>query len=248
MLSRIQCLGSCLIVLTLLLFADSAGAQDVSPRCGTAMGRAAGHYSKCLVIAAADYARHENAAKLQNRLARCGVRFDRRTSWAIQRHGADACPSSDLVAAVEARTVTYAQGTEMEVHGFPAASVLFVQDGTGGTLSDTTLTLSGVSSRTGWFTDRPYRYAGQLTTGEFLALWDEGENSFASDPPNASFTCTVDGEVVNFVVELTSPSMPGGDLSYSVNAVGEQSLPQAQITCGGDSHLFIDLVEGMTAG
>ena len=32
MLSRIQSLGSCLIVLTLLLFAGSAGAQDVSPR------------------------------------------------------------------------------------------------------------------------------------------------------------------------------------------------------------------------
>ena len=37
MLSRIQSLGSCLIVLTLLLFAGSAAAQDVSPRCEAAM-------------------------------------------------------------------------------------------------------------------------------------------------------------------------------------------------------------------
>ena len=50
MLSRIQSLGSCLIVLTLLLFAGSAGAQDVSPRCEAAMDRAAGHYSKCLLF------------------------------------------------------------------------------------------------------------------------------------------------------------------------------------------------------
>ena len=42
MLSRIQCLGSCLIVLTLLLFAGSAAAQDVSPRCEAAIDRAAG--------------------------------------------------------------------------------------------------------------------------------------------------------------------------------------------------------------
>ena len=48
MLSRIQPLGSCLIVLALLLFAGSAAAQDVSPRCEAAMDRAAGGYSRCL--------------------------------------------------------------------------------------------------------------------------------------------------------------------------------------------------------
>ena len=80
MLSRIQSLGSCLIVLTLLLFAGSASAQDVSPRCEAAMDRAAGHYSQCLLSADASYARHENATKLANRQARCETRFDRRTS------------------------------------------------------------------------------------------------------------------------------------------------------------------------
>ena len=40
MASRIHSLGSCLIVLTLLLFAGSAAAQDVSPRCEAAMDRA----------------------------------------------------------------------------------------------------------------------------------------------------------------------------------------------------------------
>ena len=69
MLSRIQPLGSFLIVFTLLLFAGSAGAQDVSPRCEAAMDRAAGHYSKCLLSADASYARHENATKLEHRQA-----------------------------------------------------------------------------------------------------------------------------------------------------------------------------------
>ena len=120
-----------------------------------------------------------------------------------------------------------------EAHGFPAPSFLFVQHGTGGTLSETTLTLTDVSSKTGWFTDRPYRLASQVPTAEFLSYWDEGENSFAEDPPNGDFTCTIDGDAVNYVVELTSPSMVGGDLSYSVNAVSEP-LPQSQITCESD--------------
>ena len=241
MLSRIQSLGSCLIVLTLLLFAGSAAAQDVSPRCEAAMDRAAGHYSQCLLSADASYARHGNATKLENRQARCETRFERRTSRAINRHGADACPSSDLVAAMADRTVTYAQGAASEAGGTPAPSYLFVQNGTGGTLSETTLTLTDVSSKTGWFTDRPYRGSGQMNTEDFVALWDEGE-TFAEDPPNADFTCTVDSEVVNFVVELTSPSMPGDDLSYSVNAVGDTVLPETQITCEAESHLFIDSV------
>ena len=239
MLSRIQSLGSCLVVLTLLLFAGSASAQGVSPRCEAAMDRAAGHFSKCLLSAGASYARHENLSKLENRQARCETRFDRRTTRATNRHGADACPSSDLVAAIGERTITYAEGVATEAYGLPAVSVLFVQNGTGGTLSDTTLTLTGVSSQTGWFTDRPYREAGQMNTEDFVALWDEG-GTFADDPPNADFTCRVDSEVVNYVVDLTSPSMPGDDLSYSVNAVGDTVLPETEITCEAESHLFID--------
>ena len=241
---RIQSLGCCLIVLTLLLFAGSAGAQDVSARCGAAMGRVAGKYSQCLVTAVSRYALHENAAKLRKRLARCGARFEHRTTRAINRYGEGECPGSDLVAAIEARAVNYAEEVEMEAHGFPAATVLFVQDGRGGTLSDTTLTLSDVNSETAWFTNRPYRYAGQITAEKFLLLWDDGEDSFASDPPNGAFTCTIDDEVVNYVVELTSPSIVEGDLSYSVIAVGEQSLPESQITCEGAAHLFIDVVDG----
>ena len=240
MLSRIQSLGSCLIVLALLLFAGSAAAQDVSPRCEAAMDRAAGHYSKCLLSADASYARHENATKLENRQTRCETRFDRRTSRAIHRHGEDECPSSDLVAAMEDRTVTYAQGAASEAGGTPAPSYLFVQNGTGGTLSETTLTLTGVSSKTGYFSDRPYRLAGQVPTEEFITAWGEAGSSLTEDPPNADFTCTVDGNVANYVVELTLPGMAGEDLSYSVNAVGDTVLPEAAITCEADSHLFID--------
>ena len=228
-----------IILLGLLLIPSAASAQDVSPRCEAAMDRAAGHYSQCLLSADASYARHGNATKLENRQTRCETRFDRRTSRAIHRHGEDECPSSDLVAAMEDRTVTYAQGAASEAGGTPAPSVLFVQNGTGGTLSDTTLTLTDVSSKTGWFTDRPYRGSGQMNTEDFVALWDEGR-PFADDPPDADFTCTVDSEVVNYVVELTSPGMAGEDLSYAVTAVADTVLPETTITCDGASHAFFD--------
>ena len=204
------------------------------------MDRAAGHYSQCLLSADASYARHGNATKLENRQTRCETRFDRRTSRAIHRHGEDECPSSDLVAAMEDRTVTYAQGAATEASGTASPSFLFVQNGTGGTLSDTTLTLTGVSSKTGYFSDRPYRLAGQVPTEEFITAWGEAGSSLTEDPPNADFTCTVDGNVTNYVVELTLPGMAGEDLSYSVNAVGDTVLPETAITCEADSLLLID--------
>ena len=110
-------------------------------------------------------------------------------------------------------------------------------------LSDTTLTLTGVSSQTGWFSDRPYRLASQISTEGLTLQWDEEEGFYAKDPPNADFTRETDGQVVSYVVELTSPSMVADDLSYSVNGVGDTVLPQTPIACEADSHLFIDSEE-----
>ena len=245
MLSRIQCLGSCLIVLTLLLFAGSAGAQDVSPRCEAAMDRAAGHYSKCLLSADASFARHGNPTKLENRQARCETRFDRRTSRAFSRYGADECTSTELVAALADRTVTCAQGVATEAGGQQAASRMYVQDANGGTLTETTLVLLGIDESTPWFTDRPYREAGQMTTAEFVALFaEEGANSFAENPPNADFTCKSGGGVVNQAVTLTDPVLDetAGTLTYTaalVPTAGDDGS-FAGITCDGDAHLFID--------
>ena len=245
MLSRTQSLGCCLIVLTLLLFAGSAAAQDVSPRCEAAMDRAAGHYSKCLLSADAHYARHDNATKLENRQTRCETRFDRRTSRAFSRYGADECTSTDLVAALADRTVTCADGVATEAGGKAAASRLYVQDAAGGTLTETTLVLSGVDESTPWFTDRPYREAGQMTTAEFVALFaEEGANSFAEDPPNADFTCEVAGAVVNQAVTLMDPVLDEatGTLTYTAALVPSAGDGDSfsEITCDGDAHLFID--------
>ena len=157
---------------------------------------------------------------------------------AQDRFGKEQC--TPYLSAIADRTKDYASATAAEAHGFPMVSVLFVQNGTGGTLSEDTLTLTGTGAQTGWFADRPYRLAGQVSTQEFLENWDEGDNSFSEDPPNADFTCMVDGEVVNFVVELSSPTMPGDDLSYTVKAVGDTVLPETPIACEAGSHLFVD--------
>jgi len=241
MLSRIQLFGSCLIVVTLLLFAGSAAAQDVSPRCEAAIDRAAGHYSKCLLSADASYARHENLSKLENHQARCERRFERRTNRAINRHGADECASADLVAAIADRTVTYAQGAATEAGGeAPPPQLLFTQNSTSAVLTDSTLTLTGVASRTSWFTDRPYREAGQMATDEFIEAWFLGQDSFAEDPPNADFTCTVDGDVVNYALELTSPRLEGNDLLYSVTFLGDVRPDTTTTQCTTEASLFVD--------
>ena len=245
MRSRILSLGSSFFVFALLLFAGSASAQDVSPRCEAAMDRAAGDYSRCLLLADAHYARHANATKLENRQAHCETRFDRRTSRAINRHGADKCPGSDLVAAIGFRTASYTVGASTEAAGSEGASVLYVQDATGGTLSETTLVLSGIDAYTGWFAERPYRKSGQITTAQFVALFSqEGANSFAEDPPNADFTCESGGEVVNQVVTLTAPVLDetANTLTYTAALVPTAGDDDsfAEITCDAAAHLFID--------
>jgi hypothetical protein len=92
------------------------------------------------------------------------------------------------VSAIACRTKNYASGTAAEAQGVPGASYLFVQNGTGGTLSKDTLTLMGVSAQTAWFTDRPYRKAGQVPTQEFISNWDDGDNPFVEDPPTADLS------------------------------------------------------------
>ena len=120
-----------------------------------------------------------------------------------------------------------------------APSYLFVQNADGGTLTESTLTLTGVSAQTGWFTDRPYREAGRTSTLAFLAIWDQGGDFFADNPPNADFTCSVDGEVVNHFLELTGSSVVGDDLIYAVQGIGDSDLP-TELRCEDDAHLFID--------
>ena len=62
---------------------------------------------------------------------------------------------------------------------------MFVQTARGITSDGATLTLRDVTPSTLFFSDRPQRVVGHMTTADFVELWGEGDNSFEADPPNA---------------------------------------------------------------
>ena len=114
---------------------------------------------------------------------------------------------------------------------------LFVQGARAGSLSDGVLRLGGVSPATIYFSDRPERIAGHLTTEEFVAHWGEGDDSFESDPPNATLSILTGPEPQEIVVVLTDPRLEEGDLVYSVDV-----LEGAATATGGECSLFIDVI------
>lgn len=114
---------------------------------------------------------------------------------------------------------------------------LFVQTAHGAEHADGRLVLRNVAPATLFFSDRPQRIVGHLSTEEFVETWGEGEDSFAEDPPNAvlSFVAKGETEPWNTVIEISDPLIAGSDLSYAAKIL-EGSLPTAAAGCT----LFID--------
>ena len=107
----------------------------------------------------------------------------------------------------------------------------------GASLQGNTLTMTGVSSNSIVFADRPFRAAGHVLTKHFLKEWDEGSDSFAKDPPNATIS-VLSGEgdsVEDAVVVLKSPKLEGDKLTFEVSVL-EGGLSKAT----GPASLFID--------
>ena len=120
--------------------------------------------------------------------------------------------------------------------------LLFVQNGTGMEYNKAkgTLTMKNIARSTLFFTDRPVRMAGHYhTRDEFLKMWNEGPDSFAKNPPNATLSILEVGqaELQNAVITLRNPRMQGKDLLYDIKVI-EGTLPQAS----GDAVLFIDIL------
>ena len=114
---------------------------------------------------------------------------------------------------------------------------MFVQTATGTITKEGTLTLTGVTASTLYFSDRPRRDVGHMTTSEFVELWGVGGNSFETDPPNAvvSFLEASDEAPQDAVVVLKNPALSDGELSYSVDVLeGTLSVDSGPVT------LFID--------
>jgi hypothetical protein len=103
---------------------------------------------------------------------------------------------------------------------------LFAQTAREMTSDGDTVTFHGLSPATLFFSDRPQRVVGHITTQQFVDEWGKGENSFAEDPPNAviSFVETGDQTPEDAIVVLKDPQIDGDSLTYTVDML-EGSLP-----------------------
>ena len=103
---------------------------------------------------------------------------------------------------------------------------LFAQTALEMTSAGDRVTFRGASPATLYFSDRPQRVVGHLTTKQFVEEWGEGDNSFASDPPNAviSFVEKGDQSPEDVIVVLKDPQLEGDTLTYTVDVL-EGSLP-----------------------
>jgi hypothetical protein len=114
---------------------------------------------------------------------------------------------------------------------------LAVINSRGASLQGNALTMTGVSPNSIVFADRPVRAAGHVLTKDFLKEWDEGADSFAKDPPNATISMlSADGaSVEDAVVVLKAPKLEGDNLTFEVSIL-KGGLSKAT----GPASLFID--------
>lgn len=114
---------------------------------------------------------------------------------------------------------------------------LLVQTAGGASFEDGVLILESIGTSTLYFSDRPERVAGYILTEEFVANWASGDDSFASDPPNADLSIVSDDGAMEIVLVLMNPRLVDDDLSYDVEIL-EGEMPAA----AGPNTLFIDII------
>jgi hypothetical protein len=116
---------------------------------------------------------------------------------------------------------------------------LFVQSAKGMTFDKATnkLTLEGVSPATVFFSDRPDRIAGNMTTAAFIPFWSKGKDNFQSNPPNADVSILEGTQLRQVVVVLQDPVLQGDNLSYTVKIL-QGDMPAK----GADVSIFIDII------
>jgi hypothetical protein len=75
-----------------------------------------------------------------------------------------------------------------------------------------------------------------MSIEHFIDIWDQGENSFAADPPNAVLASLGNrGGMADSVIVLRNPKVEGNEITYQVDVL-EAELPAESGPCT----LFID--------
>ena len=140
-------------------------------------------------------------------------------------------------------------------------SILFVQTATSGTFVATdngySLTLDEVNPQIIYFSDRPDRITDHMTVEDFVNMWNIGDDSFESNPPNAAVTVLGAEESEDtIIVKLTNPVFDSEimTLQYTAQILEDTSdglsyfaehvdgtLPESF----GDVALFIDPTKGI---
>jgi len=84
-----------------------------------------------------------------------------------------------------------------------------------------TLTLHGLNPSTLYFSDRPERVVGHMTTAQFVQMWSQGPNSFLEDPPNAVLSWVEPDEQApeDAVVVLRDPVAGEDTITYSIEVL-----------------------------
>ena len=140
-------------------------------------------------------------------------------------------------ASPQTETTTVVETEETSTAANDGVELLFVQTADSATLADGVLVMGGIDPATIYFSDRPNRVAGHLTTEEFVATWGDGDDSFASNPPNATLSILTGEQPQEIVVVLTEPRIEDDALVYNVNI-----LEGAETATGGACSLFIDII------
>ena len=102
--------------------------------------------------------------------------------------------------------------TEVLAEQLETEESMFVQTAQGIDSDGQTLTLRGITPSTLYFSDRPKRVVGHMSTADFVDLWAIGDNSFETDPPNAVLAfLEPDADAPDdAVVVLKKPNLDGG--------------------------------------
>jgi hypothetical protein len=145
-----------------------------------------------------------------------------------------------LIAALALGVAGVAQADAVKQIGRPTSAPvpsLAVINAEGASLSGDVLTLTGVSSNSIVFADRPVRAAGHVNTAQFIRHWENGSQGFGKDPPNATISVLGSNgtDVDDAVVVLRAPKLDGTTLTFQVSVL-EGDLAGAK----GAAALFID--------
>ena len=111
------------------------------------------------------------------------------------------------------------------------------------TLTSSSVTLEGLNKHTTWFTDRPERKAGKISSQAFFDVWNKGDDSFGKVNPNAALVCMRGSEVIEHVVTLSRPdySAKKDAVTYDIQYVNSTG-PENTETCTSEVSLFIDTI------